>query len=225
MARIGLFGGTFNPIHCGHLAVARQLRVAFPLDRIYLIPAHVPPHKHRHDLAPADQRVAMIRLALSEPDTRGLSLSEVELKRAGPSYTVDTVNAFRQNLDPVDDLFLILGADAFLELDAWRQWPDLLARVSLIVMSRPGSFGSGAGANDWKRLAAYAREHLDPDYRLLREPWRLSHPQRPSIYLETVPDWDLSSSQIRSRLRRRQPIQDLVPEPVAAYIASKGLYQ
>ncbi|MEJ2641478.1 MAG: nicotinate (nicotinamide) nucleotide adenylyltransferase [Desulfosarcinaceae bacterium] len=217
MARIGLFGGTYNPIHRGHIAVARQLRKDFPLDRIYLIPSRVPPHKGRSDLAPAVHRLAMIELALAG----------VGGQRKGPAYTEDTVETFREQLTPDDDLYLIMGADAFLELDSWRRWRALLAAVSLIVMSRPGSAGmdEGPARRDWHPLAAYACEHLDGDYRLHADPWRLAHPRLPPIYFAAVPDWDLSSSQVRRRLRRGETVKKLVPAKVAAYIASKGLYQ
>jgi nicotinate-nucleotide adenylyltransferase len=227
MARIGLFGGTFNPIHRGHVAVAHQLRRDFPLDRIYLIPSRIPPHKGRSDLASAVHRLAMIELALSEMEAEALLLSDLELHREGPSYTVDTVAAFREQLSSGDDLYLIMGADAFLELDSWRRWRALLAAVSLIVMSRPGSAGMGGSpaGRDWQPLVAYAREHLDPDYRLHVDPWRLVHPQLPPIFFAPVPEWDLSSSQVRRRLRRGEAIEALVCPKVAAYIASKGLYQ
>lgn len=225
MARIGLFGGTFNPIHRGHLAVARQLRDDFPLERIYLIPARVPPHKTTNELVPAIHRLAMIELALEEADDKGLWLSDVELQREGPSYTMDTVDAFRRTLTPDDELFLIMGADAFLELDAWRQWRALLASLSFIVMSRPESFSGSKTSSDWRVLARFAQRRLDPGYTLQEAPWRLAHPQLPPIYLTQVTDWPISSSQIRRRLRRGDSIKDLVPGPVAAYIASKGLYQ
>jgi nicotinate-nucleotide adenylyltransferase len=225
MARIGLFGGTFNPIHRGHTAVAQQLRQAFPLERIYLIPARVPPHKTSRGLAPAAHRLAMIELALKEADDKGLCLSDAELRRTGPSYTVDTVDAFRRILEPDDELFLIMGADAFLEIDAWRRWRALLSSVSLIVMSRPDSFAESHSSSDWPALTTFSQRRLDPDYALREHPWRLAHPQLPPIYLTTVTDWEISSSQIRRRLRRGESIKDLVPGPVAAYIAAKGLYQ
>jgi nicotinate-nucleotide adenylyltransferase len=166
-------------------------------------------------------------LALTEVKGEALLLSDLELKREGPSYTVDTVAAFRKQLSPGDDLYLIMGADAFLELDSWRRWRALLTVVSLIVMSRPGSAGmdDGPAGRDWHALADYARERLDPDYRLQEEPWRLAHSRLPSIYFAPVPDWDLSSSQVRRRLRRGEAIGELVPPKVADYIASKGLYQ
>jgi nicotinate-nucleotide adenylyltransferase len=225
MARIGLFGGTFNPIHRGHLAVARQLRRSFPLERVYLIPSREPPHKSRSELVDANHRLAMIELALAARTDDALCLCELELRREGPSYTVDTVDAFRRELAPADDLFLIMGADAFLELDAWRRWRTLLARVNLIVMSRPGSFGDGGHSNDWTALGAYAKDHLDGLYLLQADPWRLVHPQHPPIYFASVPDWEVSSRQVRRRLRRGEGIKDLVPDAVAAYIEAKGLYQ
>ena len=225
MARIGLFGGTFNPIHRGHLAVARQLRQSFPLDRVYLIPSRQPPHKSRSELTPAKHRLAMIELALTAADANTLCLSDLELRREGPSYTVDTVEAFRKEMAPGDALFLIMGADAFLELDLWRQWRTLLTRISFIVMSRPGSLEGGAVSRDWASVAAYAKAYLDRKYELQADPWQLVHPQRPTIYLTGVPDWEVSSSQVRRRLRKGEGIRDLVPEAVAAYIEAKGLYQ
>jgi nicotinate-nucleotide adenylyltransferase len=225
MARIGLFGGTFNPIHRGHLDVARQLRRRFPLDRVYLIPSRQPPHKSRRELAPAKHRLAMIKLALTPADADGLCLSDLELRREGPSYTVDTVDAFRKEMGPGDALFLIMGADAFLELDLWRHWRTLLTRISFIVMSRPCSQEDGAASQDWPNMAAYAKTHLDGAYELQDDPWRLVHPQRPTIYLAGVPEWEVSSSQVRRRLRKGEGIRDLVPGAVAAYIEAKGLYQ
>jgi nicotinate-nucleotide adenylyltransferase len=187
----------------------------------------VPPHKGRSDLAPAIHRLTMIELALAEVEGEALLVSDLELQREGPSYTVDTVEAFREQLSSGDNLYLIMGADAFLELDSWRRWRALLAAVSLIVMSRPGSSGMGdsPSGRDWHPLAAYAREHLDLDYRLHADPWRLAHPQLPPIYFAPVPDWDLSSSKVRRRLRRGEAIEALVAPKVAGYIASKGLYQ
>jgi nicotinate-nucleotide adenylyltransferase len=169
----------------------------------------------------------MIALALTEVQENALLLSDLELKREGPSYTVDTVEAFRKQLSPGDDLYLIMGADAFLELDSWRRWRALLAAVSLIVMSRPGSAGmdDSSAERDWHPLVDYARQRLDPDFRLHKAPWRLAHPRLPPIFFASVPDWDLSSSQVRRRLRRGEAIGALVPPKVADYIASKGLYQ
>lgn len=225
MARIGLFGGTFNPIHRGHIAVARHLCQSFPFERIYLIPARVPPHKTSRGLVPPAHRLAMIELALKEADDKSLCLSDAELRRTGPSYTVDTVDAFRRTLEPDDELFLIMGADAFLELDAWRQWRALLASVSLVVMSRPESLAGSHTTSDWSTLTTFAQCHLDPGYALGENPRRLTHPQLPSIYLAVVPEWEISSSQIRRCLRRGASIKELVPVSVAAYIESKGLYQ
>jgi nicotinate-nucleotide adenylyltransferase len=120
-----------------------------------------------------------------------------------------------------------MGADAYLELDTWCRWRALLGQVSLIVMSRPGSLADlgDKAAGDWEHLATFARDHLDGRYRLQADPWRLEHPLWSSIHFTRVPAWDLSSRQIRRRLKAGRSVEGLVPEPVAAYIASKGLYQ
>ncbi|HSM73080.1 MAG TPA: nicotinate (nicotinamide) nucleotide adenylyltransferase, partial [Desulfobacterales bacterium] len=118
MNRIGLFGGTFNPIHLGHLRSAQEVLEAFDLQRILLIPSALPPHKEPEFLANAADRLAMIRQATL--GHTGLSVSDVEITRPGPSYTIDTVRFFKRSLPADTRLFLVVGLDAFLEIDSWK---------------------------------------------------------------------------------------------------------
>ncbi|MDX1501640.1 MAG: nicotinate-nucleotide adenylyltransferase [Thermoanaerobaculia bacterium] len=132
---IGLLGGSFDPVHSGHLALARLARERVPLEQVIFLPTAQPPHKPNRQFAPAHARYAMVELALlREP---GLSASSFELTIGRPSYTIDTVNHFRDRF-PRSDLHLLIGADSFVELPAWRRWSELVERCRLVVLSRPG---------------------------------------------------------------------------------------
>jgi len=134
--RIGLFGGTFNPIHYGHLRASLEVKETFRLDKIYLIPSAIPPHKSPHGVVDAKDRFHMIQLAIS--DQSDLVVSDVELDRPGPSYSIDTVHHF-QNMLPKDTRFyLILGTDAFYDIDTWKAYKDFFDLVPMIIMLRPG---------------------------------------------------------------------------------------
>ena len=124
LKKIGILGGTFDPIHLGHLRAAVEIQEGFGLDAIYLIPAAIPPHKQRSDIAAPADRLEMVRRA-----TQGLPelrVSDVELKRQGPSYTIDTICAFRDMQSENVGTYLIVGIDAFLEIDTWKSYQDLL---------------------------------------------------------------------------------------------------
>ena len=135
MAKIGIFGGTFDPLHRGHLAVARAALRRLKLDRLVFIPAGVPPHKQRHPLAPFRHRFAMLELAtMREPR---FALSRLEAK--GVHYSIDTVCRMKRSLKKGDRLFFLIGADAFLEIATWRKAEQLLRECEFIVATRPGS--------------------------------------------------------------------------------------
>jgi nicotinate-nucleotide adenylyltransferase len=145
--RIGLFGGTFNPVHLGHLRAAVEVRQGFELDEIFLVPAALPPHKIPGDVAASADRLNMLNLALGADS--GLKVSDVELNRSGPSYTIDTVQHFKQTLPAESRLFLIMGLDAFLEIDTWKSYRKLLTQIPLIVINRPRAGDRMSGA-PWK---------------------------------------------------------------------------
>ena len=189
---LGLFGGTFDPVHNAHVALARSARDDLALDHVRWVPAGQPWQKQR-PLTPAVHREAMVRLAI-EGEPRFV-LDRIELERAGPSYTLQTVQEL-QAREPGSEWFLVIGQDQYAGLHTWHGWQDLLSRVVLAVANRPG-------------LAP------QPHTEVLRFPHR-------SVPL---PMLDISSTEIRHRAAAGQDFSQLVPSPVASYIESHRLYR
>ena len=220
--RIGLFGGTFNPVHFGHLRTVLEVRERFGLSRVYLIPSALPPHKPQVGIASPSDRLEMIRSAVGEDP--GFVVSDVELKRTGPSYTIDTLSFFANALPETDSHFLIIGLDAFLEIHTWKDFMGILARTPLIVMGRPGANGRGR----FQDMPIAVTDYLDvliPGYQYDRQKSVFVHPEFQPVYLIGVTSLDISSSAIRSLVRKGRSIRFLVPETVLEFISSKGLYQ
>ena len=194
MARIGLFGGTFDPPHVGHLALAEWARERLRLDRVIFVPAGEPPHKRRDAVSGPAHRLAMTRLAVrGNPAFR---VSTLEMRRGGPSFTVDTVRAFARRARG-DRLFFLVGADSLDDFRGWHEPDAILALATLAVAGRPGA-GSRASR-------AWAK-------------------RRRVLWIGN-PDLDVSSSGIRERTRRGLSLRYLVPEPVRAYVARARLYR
>lgn len=198
MGRLAVYGGSFNPVHRGHIHLAEQFRLRLRLDRVVLMPAGIPPHKAAPDLAAAPDRLAMCRLAAAEA---GLEVSDLELRRSGPSYTVDTLRALRGQ-NPGDELFLITGEDMFLTLLTWRDAPEILRLAA--VCAAPRSW------EGMRRMEAYAAELRAAGGR---------------IFLQDIAYLPISSTQVRRAVREGRSIRELVPEAVAGYIESRHLYQ
>jgi nicotinate-nucleotide adenylyltransferase len=224
MKGTGLFGGTFNPIHMGHLRVAEDVRAGFDLEKIVFIPSAIPPHKDMSNLADARSRYAMILEALSAcPD---FVASDVEIHRQGPSYTIDTVTYF-QNHQPADaPYYLIVGMDAFLEITTWKAWQHLFDLIPFIVMTRPKATDGAADAPSLDPLVEmdyYIHAHVGIDYALQGS--YFMHKTKQPIYLAHVTPITISSSAIRERIRQGRAICGLVPDSVLDYINQKGLYK
>jgi nicotinate-nucleotide adenylyltransferase len=219
--RLGLYGGTFNPIHRGHTQVAKDVLQQFRLSCMHFLPSALPPHKQRAEIASAADRYEMARLALAgEP---ALSVSDVELRRSGPSYTIDTLRHFKAAATQALRLFFVIGLDAFLEIHTWKSYGDMFELAAFIVMARPHS---QASASDWQvSLIDYTRRWISSDYTLSCAGDTLIHPQKEPIYLAMVTPMSISSSQIREMIRQGRSIEEWVAPPVAAYIESKGLYR
>ena len=219
--RIGLFGGTFNPVHLGHLRAAVEVREGFELEEIYLIPAALPPHKVSGEVVASADRLHMLNLAL-DADT-GLKISDVELNRSGPSYTIDTVEHFKQTLPADSRLFLIMGLDAFLEIDTWKSYRELFEQIPLIVINRPKA-GYRASSVPWKIMDDYIASQLAADYSFsASRSAYLARGQQP-IYVWEVTALDISSTRIRRQIRKGRSIDYWVPPKVAEYIRTKGIY-
>lgn len=219
--RIGLFGGTFDPIHRGHLRAVSEVKTIFKLDLIYLIPAALPPHKTPVSLTSADDRLEMIKLAIR--GIAGAAVSDVELQRSGPSYTIDTVHHFKSTR-PVDaPLFLIMGMDAFLEIDTWKSYRELLEQISMIVMARPSDRFQNV-QQGWKILEDYIRFKIPMDYRYSDSRNAFISAEGQPVYLCDIKALDISSTQIRQRIQQKETIENYVPARIAEYIHQKGLY-
>lgn len=218
---IGLFGGTFDPIHSGHLAAARAACERFALDRVYFIPAGLPPHKSRH--SSFEHRYAMVALACAGEPCFVPSPVEAPVPGA-PNYSILTVRRFRREFGPKAQLFFLIGADAFLSIRSWRQWRALLDSTHFIVISRPGFDLSRVETilpHPWGRRGSL-RDRRGLEY-LLR---------RTSVYLVSGVWAPVSATDIRAALsprRRRQAAargaQRLVPAAVAEYLQKTGLYR
>ena len=219
--RIGLFGGTFNPVHLGHLRAAVEVREGFELDEIFLIPAALPPHKVSGEVAASADRLQMLNLALG--DTTGLKVSDVELNRSGPSYTIDTVHYFKQTLPAETRLHLIMGLDAFLEIDTWKSYRELLTQIPLIVINRPNA-GRRLSGVPWKIMDDYISAKLSADYSFSASRSGYFARRQQPIYVFEVTALDISSTRIRREISRDQSINYLVPHKVAEYIRTKGIY-
>lgn len=224
MKRIGLFGGTFNPIHRGHLQVIQEVRAAFELERIFLIPAALPPHKEPRGVADARDRMQMIKLAVSDDPTlmQAVTVSDVELKRPGPSYTIDTVRYFWQKMPAKTELYFILGLDAFLEIDTWKSYRDLFLLIPFIVMTR-----ANAGHHDDSMLPAlgdYLQSKISSSYCFSAGQSCYLDDEMQPVFIFKVTPIDISSTKIREFVQRGSGIDSMVPGKVEDFIKTKGLY-
>jgi nicotinate-nucleotide adenylyltransferase len=206
--RTGVFGGTFDPIHVGHLDVALAARRALGLSRVEIMPARWPPHRHP-PAASAAHRFAMAALAVQ--GHAGLVVSDLEMEADGPSYTSATLDRLAGRGTDLTGLFLITGADAFRDIATWKDYPGILDRAHFVVVSRPG-------------CAAPTLRHLLPGLagRMIETP--LEIPSRPGIVLVDAPTAPVSSTTVRDRLARGQSIDGLVPPAVKTYIETQDLY-
>jgi nicotinate-nucleotide adenylyltransferase len=218
---IGLFGGTFNPIHLGHLRAAQEVKEGFGLARVYFIPSARPPHKGISDLAKAQDRYQMLAEAIY--DNPGFVASDVELKREGRSYTIDTVSHFKSIIEKDTPCYLIVGSDAFFEINTWKDYRELFNLIPFIVMKRPSEI-SGIG-DFYNILARYIQSDIADGYELSKDASCFQHAEKQPICLFDVTPLDISSTKIRDLVRRGGSEKYLVPDTVEKYIQTKGLYR
>lgn len=216
-ARVGIFGGTFDPIHQGHLCAAEEVREAFDLERVILVPAALPPHKEgqgRSPQAPAALRLEWVERAIA--DNPALCVDALELEREGPSYTVDTLRYLQERIGPEPPVFVI-GCDAFALLSSWHRPAEVLASAHFAVVTRPP-----AGLDS---LAECLPEGLRADFNFSPD-GRSGHHRRCSTWIRMleIPGLEVSSSEIRSRLREGRSVRYLLPEAVRIPVLESGVY-
>lgn len=204
MRKIGVLGGSFDPIHNGHLSIAQQAAAEMGLEKVLLVPAGTPPHKDPSGLAPAPDRLIMARLACR--DMRRLEVSDVEVRKDGPSYTIETMSDLRRALGADVRLYLIIGEDTVGELPTWKDARTLIDEAEFIVVQRPG-FPRAEFCKLARELGRGAAEKLKASVVKIGEPV------------------DVSSTEIRERIGRGERISGLVRAGVEEYIEERGLYR
>jgi nicotinate-nucleotide adenylyltransferase len=212
---IGLFGGTFNPIHLGHLRAAEEVREAEALDEVRFIPAALPPHKEAAGLATAGDRLRMAELAVA--GVPSFRVYDIELERPGPSYSVDTLRAVRAEVGAARRLVFIVGVDAFREFHTWKEHAAIFALADIVVVTRPP--WPERLSYDEIPLAARRSFRYDP----VSEAFR--HESGHVLTLQHITALDISAATIRQRVATGRSIRFLVPSAVEAHIAERGLYR
>ena len=197
--RIGVLGGTFDPIHYGHLVLAEEARATLALERVLLVPARESPLKLHEQHSPAEHRRRMVELAIA--GNPHLALSDVDLRRPAPSYTVDTLELLQQEWGPQTELYFLMGIDSLAGILSWRAPARIMALATLVAAERPG--------------AAVDMDALESALPGIRDRVRMLH----------IPEIGISSRDLRRRVRAALPIRYQVPEAVEAYIHARDLYR
>ncbi|MEP6818712.1 MAG: nicotinate-nucleotide adenylyltransferase [bacterium] len=215
--RIAIYGGTFDPVHAGHLEIARRVSQLFAIDEFLFVPARVAPHKLDREVSPALHRYAMLALATNREPR--LSISTFELDGPGRQYTVDTLFHFRAQFGESTDLFFVMGADSWAEITTWREWRRLLTLANLIVVTRPG-YEISAAQVDAETAASIV------DLRGATESAGASEPGRQKVFVTDVVMLDVSATEIRRAAAEddSEKLNELIPLEVAEYIRKYRLY-
>lgn len=210
---MGILGGTFNPIHYGHLRVAEEIGEDLGLEKVYLIPCGVPPHKSPHPLADFSYRMEMARRASTVSPL--LEAWDIEGKRPGVSYSIETLRLFHSRFGTKLELFFIIGIDAFLEIKTWKEYQNLFHHASFVVINRPGY--------DTEEFFAFL-DSLALGFAWSPEGACFRHPSGNILLRRDVTLLDISASRIREMVGEGKSIRFLVPEEVRKYIETVGLY-
>jgi nicotinate-nucleotide adenylyltransferase len=206
MKSVAIFGGTFNPIHFGHLSIAEEIRTKFNLDKIIFVPTNQPPHKDPSDLVSPRQRWLMTHLAtVSNPC---FEVSTFEIDNGGKSYSIDTIKHFHKHFGDKVKLHFIIGADMLVEIASWKNIGEILKLCRFIVVSRPG----------------YDVQKIFDQYFLASKNMTIASELIGNILVEDVAMFDVSSTTIRQKIKEWKSIKYLVPEPVEQFIHNQQLY-
>ncbi len=199
ISKIGVLGGTFDPPHNGHLGIAQEALAQLRLEQVVFAPTRKPPHKLGNQITPIEHRLEMVRLAIAQNPR--FVLSRVDVDREGPTYTVDTIRLLRQQWDKNIEIYFIMGLDSLASILTWHAPDQLIKLCRLAVLNRPG-FSVDLDALERKLPGLSER-----------------------VILISSPALDIAASDLQQRVRAGQPIEHLVPAPVAAYIAEHKLYR
>jgi nicotinate-nucleotide adenylyltransferase len=213
--RLGLFGGTFNPIHYGHLRSAEEVCEALNLTHCWFMPAGQPPHKTVPGITPFEVRLEMTRLAVGNHPV--MSVSDREGRRPGRSYSIETLRQIRQELGPRGEIFFILGLDAMLEIATWKDYRELFTLSHFVVLDRPGY--------DRRGLEEVLGREVHPHFRPLAGGNGFQHPSGHRVLFQETTLMAISGTNIRNLVRQGRSIRFLLPEAVRRYIINKMLYR
>jgi nicotinate-nucleotide adenylyltransferase len=212
--KIGIFGGTFDPIHYGHLRSAEEVRGLFELQKVIFIPAAYPPHKDEKKVTEPIHRLEMVRIAIS--DNPFFDLSDIEFRRDGKSYSIETIKLLINKYGEGVPLFFILGSDAFAEIDTWKSFEEVLSITNFIVIERPG-------IKEFN-LEGLLPEHVYRKFRWDKNREAFIHESGCGVYFRRCTQMDISSTKIREIVRRKGSIKYLLPKSVEEYIYREDLY-
>jgi nicotinate-nucleotide adenylyltransferase len=208
---VGIFGGTFDPVHLGHLRAAEEIREQFRLDKVYFVPAYIPPHKRTHKITDPATRLRMLKAAIR--GNKFLRASEIEIKSGGVSYSINTIRMFEKRFEQI---YFIMGIDAFLEIDTWYNYRELFDHTDFIVMGRP--------INEKKEPKGLFPGDIGKEIRRL-DGNTFEHRSGKKIHVQHVTQLDISSTEIRKSVGNGRSIKYLVPGQVERIIEEERLYK
>jgi nicotinate-nucleotide adenylyltransferase len=213
--KLGLLGGTFDPVHFGHLRCAQEVLEMLELEKISFIPSSRPPLKQRADLSSFTDRLRMVEAAIS--DNPAFNAMDLEDSREGFSYTIDTIRSLLRSGDQENDLYFIFGQDAFIDIQKWKDWQEFITICNLVIMTRPGF--------NWGRLEPALPRYFASQFTYDKTTDLYIGPEGKTIRFRKVTLLEISSTDIRERIRQGKSVRYLVPDSVQEYITKQRLYQ
>jgi nicotinate-nucleotide adenylyltransferase len=214
LKKLGILGGTFDPIHLGHLRTAVEIGQEMGLEKVYLIPSASPPHKTVEPVTPFKHRLAMARLALGDPSF--LEVLDLEGNRPGLSYSIETLKEIHRTFSPEPELYFIMGVDAFQEIRTWKEYRHLFDYSHFVIIQRPGT---------QLDKIDFLLANTGLDIRKTKNPDVFTAPSGKTLSFMATTRMDISSTGIREAIRNGKSIRFLVPDKVRNYIITKGLYR
>ena len=209
--KVGIFGGTFDPVHIGHLRTAEEIREQYMLDKVYFIPACIPPHKRTREITDPSLRLTMLKRAVR--GNRSLCTSDIEIKNQGVSYSINTIKIFRKRFEK---LYFIIGIDAFLEINTWYNYKEIFNYTNFIIMQRP--------INSKTKTDKLFPSGIRKDINRINER-TFKHASGNKIHMQGVTQLDISSTGVRENVKNGKTTRYIVPQTVEKIISEKGLYR